>query len=227
MKEISLLFSGGVDSTVAAINLSKKYDLVHLLTFSNGYGHLYLGRAKKRFEELNKRFPGKFIFFKTSVKDIFQKVTINHLKEDYGKYASGFIWCMGCKLSMHARAIIYNKEKNINQLADGSSYDTKEMVEQKPFTVSLIKTLYKEHGLEYLTPVYKIGREKKSRMLKKMGFFMGIPILDRYLGIQPRCIPGELYYLPSILFHKAPYHQNPHIYRFFNSKKKIIEKIIK
>lgn len=220
--EISLLFSGGVDSTIAAMKLASSYERVHLLTYCNGYAHFHMGRSRKRFMELKERFPGKFIFYTSNIKDIFQEITVKSLLKDYKDYYSGFIWCLGCKLSMHARTIIYNLENRIKNVADGSSYDTREMVEQKPFSVSLIKVLYEKYGIRYTTPVYQISREQKRKKLKKMGFFMGIPVLDRYLGIQPRCIPGELYYLPSILFNKSPYHQDKHIYSFFRSKQPII-----
>lgn len=227
LKEISLLFSGGVDSTIAAIVLSKRYDKVHLLTYSNGYAHYNLHRSKRRFRELDKRFPNKFVFYTTNIRDIFEEVTIKDLLKDYKTYSSGFIWCLGCKLSMHIKTIIYNLENNITNVADGSAYDTSEMVEQKPLSIALIKDLYKRYNINYSTPVYHISRDEKRKTLKEMGFFMGIPIMDRYLGIQPRCIPGELYYLPSILFNKNPYHQDKYVYNFFRNKQSIISKCIK
>ena len=40
--------------------------------------------------------------------------------------------------------------------------------------------------------------------LKRMGFRQGLRIRDRFLGIQPKCRPGELYYMPFLLFDQPP-----------------------
>jgi PP-loop superfamily ATP-utilizing enzyme len=129
---ISLMFSGGIDSTNAAIKLSEEYDKVHLLTYCNGYGHFYLENSKKRAIELNNKFQNKFIHHLIPIGDIFNKMIVATLLKDYKEFKSGFIWCMGCKMAMHTRSIIYNLENNIKYMSDGSSQDSDEMVEQMP-----------------------------------------------------------------------------------------------
>jgi len=212
--EVSLMFSGGVDSTIAAINLSKQYRKVHLLTYCNGHGHYHMKNSRKRYEELKLKFGDKFIYNNINIEDLFKKIVLNNLFEDYKKYKSGLIWCLGCKLCMHTRSIIYNIKNGIKHMADGSSQDTSEMVEQMPVSIALIMTFYETYNIEYTVPVYEQTRQEKIRILKDLKFRMGIPLKDRFIGIQPKCVPGELYYMPYLLFNKALDHEKPLVISF-------------
>lgn len=220
------MFSGGIDSTYATIELAKDFDTVFLLTYSNGYGHYKIKRAKKRYLELKKMFPGKFKFHYFPIKDVFEEVLIKSLDEDSKKYSSGFIWCLGCKLTMHSRTIVFNKLRNIKFAADGSSHDTNEMVEQTPFAISLVSDFYKQYEIEFNAPVYSITRAKKREKLANLGFKLGIKIMDRHIGIQPKCIPGELYYSPLLIMGKKPFHQTKEVYCFYKEKLPILKKYI-
>jgi len=222
----SILFSGGIDSTYTAMKLTDQYDQIYLLTYSNGYGHLHIDRTKKRYKELDKLFPGKFKHEIINIKKIFEKIVIDSISKDMKKYSSGFFWCFGCKLSMHTQTIIFNRNKGIKKTIDGSSADTKEMVEQSPFSISLIKKLYKEHSQSFNSTHYNISREEKRKFLSKNNIRLGIKIFDRHIGIQPKCVPGELYYSSYILFNKLPLHKNKEISTFYNEKINHIKKII-
>ena len=225
-ESVALMFSGGVDSTVAAIRLLDDFERVHLLTYSNGYGHYAFGRTRRRIRELDERYPDRFVHFEASIKQMFNEVGLSTIKEDYGRFGSAFMWCMGCKLCMHARSIIYCRRNGIRFMSDGSAADSDEMVEQMLLSVSMIHWLYRDWGIDFFVPVYTMERDEKRAMLKEMGFFMGIPILDRYLGIQPSCVPGELYYLPYILFNKAPGHDEETVARYIAMKRPLLEKVI-
>jgi len=221
------MFSGGVDSTVAAAKLLSDFDRVHLLTYSNGYGHYGFGRTRRRFRELEERFPGRFVHFEASIRTLFERICLGTIVEDYRRFGSAFMWCMGCKLAMHARSVIYCREQGISHMADGSAGDSAEMVEQMLLSVSMVHWLYADYGIDYFVPVYAIGRDEKRRQLREQGYFMGIPLLDRYLGIQPSCIPGELYYLPYVLFNKAPGHDEETVARYISEKRPLVDEIIR
>ena len=106
-QEISLMFSGGIDSTATAIALSEHYDRVHLVTYKNGYGHYYHHRTEQRVNELNDKLGNRFTYSLISTKSYFDQILVNSVLKDYKKYRSGFIWFMGCKMAMHMRSAIY------------------------------------------------------------------------------------------------------------------------
>lgn len=217
-KTITLLFSGGVDSTMAACKLAETYESVNLVTYTNEYGHYRINRTAVRAEELNRHYPGKFKHSIISVRELFEQVVLNDIEKEYRKWGSGFVWCMGCKLAMHIRTILYNVENEIYMTADGSSFATSEMVEQMPISVSKIKGFYCEYGITFENPVYTIRREESIQALRDMKFKMGFRIGDRFLGVQPKCKPGELYYMPLLLRGTEPEHSEGIVGGFIDEK---------
>jgi predicted subunit of tRNA(5-methylaminomethyl-2-thiouridylate) methyltransferase len=220
------MFSGGIDSTTAAIKLSEEYAKVHLLTYRNGFGHFFLGNSKKRADELTAKFGEKFVHNLIPIEELFKRMVLDSLVDDYKEFKSGFIWCLGCKMAMHTQSIIYNLEHGIKTMADGSSQDSDEMVEQMALSISLITLFYQKYGIRFYVPVYKQTRAEKIKKLTDLKFKMGIRIKDRFLGIQPRCIPGELYYLPYLLFNKALDHEKPLVTQYIKRKQEIADRYI-
>lgn len=225
-KEIVLLFSGGIDSMYAAIKLAEEYDKVRLISFDNEYGHFRTDRVKKRVKELSVLYPGKFSLKTESIKKSFEKIVIDQLLKDMKKYSSAFNWCMGCKLAMQAHAIRYAKKNNIRDISDGASSETSEMIEQSKEALKHIKRKYKQHKLKYTNNYYNITRDEKRNFLKKKGTKLGIQIFDRHIGIQPKCIPGELYYSPYILLGIKPKHKVEELKAFLSDKDIVIERLI-
>ncbi len=221
------MFSGGVDSTMAAIELSKKYDRVHLLTYANGYGHYKIERTKKRADEL-RRFAGdRFEHTVESVRDLFELFTVDDLLGQYRRYGSGFIWCLGCKMAMHTRSILYNLEHGVREMSDGSSSSTGEMVEQSLLAIYMFREFYAQYGIEFRTPVYEIPREEEIRRLDAMGFRLGLRVGSRFLRVQPKCRAGELYYLPFLLFDQPPLHDEDKVTAFIEEKRAVAGDLIR
>ncbi len=227
MPEVALMFSGGVDSTMAAALLAERFDRVHLLTYHNGHGTAWMGRSAKRVEELRARYGAeRFTHTLDSTQSFMQEVVTRDLVDNYREYRSGFIWCMGCKLAMHARSAIYCLENGVRHMADGSSGSTQEMVEQMVVSLSLIRLFYASYGIDFTTPVYDIPREDEQAELRSRGFRMGVQILGRNVGIQPQCYAGLTYYAPYLLFHKAPDHDEVNVARFIRDKSTIAHAIV-
>ncbi|MCC6159813.1 MAG: hypothetical protein IT350_17305 [Deltaproteobacteria bacterium] len=219
LRQVALLFSGGIDSAMSAVKLAEVYDRVHLVSYENGFGHYKLGRTKKRYREIARRFPeGRFTHSLMSTRELFEPLMKEATTVNYQKTKSGFVWCMSCKLAMHTRTIAYCVEHGVDRVADGSSSSTTEMVEQAPFSINSVRRFYEEYGIGFETPVYNRTREESINELRSMGFKMGIRIGDRFLGIQPKCKAGELYYLPYLLMGTYPDHKEEEVVEFIDDK---------
>jgi len=224
--EIALMFSGGVDSTATAVMLAEHYDKIHLVTYRNGYGHYYHHRTADRVDELNRRLGDKFVYSAITIKDYFDEILVNSVIRDYKQYRSGFIWFMGCKMSMHMRSAIYCLEHGLPRMTDGSNSDTDEMVEQALLSLSLIQFFYEDHTVDFGTPVYEVRREDSRRAIKELGLKMGVQVMDRHLCIQPTCLAGELYYMPYLFFNKAMKHDEPVVGKFIKEKTAICHQVM-
>ena len=87
--------------------------------------------------------------------------------------------------------------------------------------------MYDRYGITYSTPVYTIPREEEIRILQEKGFRMGLRIGDRFLGVQPKCHPGELYYLPYLFFNKRVKHDEDLVSDFIEKKEQICRRVVK
>ena len=173
MEKCAVLFSGGLDSSLAAcFMLEKNYD-IDLLHFDQGAlitNNLYSIRA----EELKKAYPKRNInLFNINVSGIFRKIALVSIEQDILKYKHSLI-CLGCKISMHLQTIIYCHENNISVVADGSAARQKRYAEQSPSSINYLRSLYSKYKIQYLTPIYDL---EKSDI--KYNLF------DRGITIQP------------------------------------------
>ena len=226
-KEITLMFSGGIDSTATAITLADHFDRVHLVTYKNGYGHYYHDRPGKRVAELNEKLGDKFVYSLISTKDYFDRILVNRVLKDFKRFKSGFIWFMGCKMAMHMRSAIYCLENGVGRMTDGSNIDTDEMVEQMAISLSLIHYFYESLGVTFGTPVYDVRRNESRQLIKELGLNLGYEVMDRHLCIQPTCLAGELYYMPYLLFNKRVKHDEGEVAQFIEEKAAICNAIVR
>ena len=225
-REIALMFSGGVDSTATAVQLAQSYDKVHLLTYANGYGHYGFNRTARRVRELNRKLDNRFVFQLISTHEHFNRMLVDSVSKDYGAYGSAFVWCMGCKLTMHLRSALYCLENGLVFMSDGSNSDTSEMVEQSLLSLSLIRFFYEDHGIEFGAPVYEVSREESPRLIEEMGLRLGVQIMDRQVAIQPTCIAGELYYMPYLLLNKRVKHEEARVGEFIRTKTRLAGELL-
>ena len=224
--EVALMFSGGVDSTATAVQLSERFERVHLLCYRNGYGHYYHHRTEERVHELNERLGNRFTYSLIGIKGFFDRLLVDRVLEDYRDYRSGFIWFMGCKMAMHLRSIIYCLEHGLPISTDGSNSDTDEMVEQSLLSLSLIQHFYEDNAVSFGTPVYDVRRAESRQVIKDLGLKVGVQVMDRHLCIQPTCLAGELYYLPYLFFNKPVKHDDMAVSRFIEEKVSLARKLM-
>lgn len=216
--EIALMFSGGLDSTATALALAGTHRRVHLLTYCNGYGHRRMERARARYEALVKAVGPRFTFSLISTQSLFERLLLRTVGADYRAVRSAFVWCLGCKVAMHARSAQFCLEHGLTKMADGANGETDEMVEQSLLSLSILRYFYEDLGIEYGAPVYDVSRERSRAVLRDAGVRRGLTVLGRQLGVQPTCVAGELYYLPYLLLNKPVKHDEAQVAAFFESK---------
>lgn len=225
---ITLMYSGGLDSTVTALTLAGEYERVILLTYSRGYGHWFINRSSVRIPQLE-RYLGRKVFtqFTASVKDLFKKIVVDSFISDFRKYQALFIICVGCKLAMHARSVIYNLEHSIAYISDGASKSTAWMPDQMPVTLAEFARLHSDYGLTYSNPVYNFGtREEARRKLEQAGLAMGRRIGDRDFGTQPICLYGDVVTTIREFLHVGLPLKEERIGEFIREKRPIVDDYI-
>ena len=198
--EVTLMFTGGLDTTLAAATLSQEYQRVHLLTFCNGFCLGAESFPLKRVRELKRIFgEDRFSHEVLYVADLFKRLRKGLLRVHFPKYHSPLIFDLCCRLSMDTRTVVYNLENRVRYVADGNAKSQTEIFIQREEYTAEIRRFMGEYGVDYVTPVYDFGdREKRRQAIKDMGFASGNRFLaflqnlgfnnfSDQLGKQPLC----------------------------------------
>lgn len=153
-----LLYSGGKDSTLAAIRLRKMGYYVDFLHFNNGQmrdaDKPYL-TFDRTFKKLNGyHFP--YEFSDVSIQAYFMDY-FSTWRNQYGNILEGGtihseIRCLSCRMAMYTKAFEIAKKGNYKILAEGARISQKFMLEQVPM-IERIKEIGSELGLQMLFPV--------------------------------------------------------------------------
>jgi len=221
LKETTIMYSGGLDSTATVLLLSDHFDRIHLLTYDNGYGQYLINKSKRHNESFDRILgKGKYFHKITSCRELFSKLVVGTLAKNFKTYKSKFIWCMGCKLAMHTHTIIYSLENSINTASDGSSPETDYYVEQMSLSLKRIRQFYGEYGISFSTPIHEIKtREEEKKLLEEKGIKkVGIKVFDRNPGTQPLCVPGNFIYFASTFLKIHPRYDEVVVEKFIDDK---------
>lgn len=149
---VSVLFSGGRDSSLAASKLALLGCNVHLITCANGTG-FRPELVQFRVDELRQRFPERIATHAVlSTFGIFRRIAIADIEQDFRRYGTNLI-LLGDKLAIHSAATVYCLEHGIAFLADGSTQYESDLAEQFPEALGLFREFERFYTIEYLTPV--------------------------------------------------------------------------
>jgi len=155
MKEIAILYSGGTDSTAAAVLMSKEFDKVHLLTYQR-FGIFSIKNSSFNYPFLENKFgKDKFIHKILKVDRLFKEISYVQYGKNLKKY--GFFLlatCELCKLTMHLRTLVYCLENNIKAVACGANKNMIFFPDQTPECMVEIRKFYARYGISYFNPVY-------------------------------------------------------------------------
>lgn len=197
-KTVTVLFSGGIDSTYAAWTQIPLFDHIQLITFIRK-GIKNPHNVQAGIEQLCKAFPDKEITHELiDYEDIYQKVTPHKEKKDvqnrvleqeisplwedvrgkidgyesYCKKRNELFFaneCLQCKIAMHIAAIKFCRENNINNLCDGSNVEQLDDGSQLEDVKNIAQDIFREYGINYYFPVFHIPGEERARALFEHG----------------------------------------------------------
>ena len=172
-KTSGILFSGGLDSSLAVCKTIEKGYKAYLLHYDTG-ALVSNNLVNIRYNELKKVYGDCIVgLYECGISGIFRRIALVSLEDDIKKYNASLI-CVGCKLAMHIQSIIFCKNNKIGYMADGSTERQKRYGEQREVALNFIKELYNAYDISYENPVYNLDKKEI-----KYGLF------DRGMTIQP------------------------------------------
>ncbi len=178
-EEITVVFTGGKDSTLTAMLMCEQFKKVHLLTYVHSLS-THPERAVVNVKKLQNMFgkdklTHEFISIDELSKKIYTSTYLHDLRK-YKTYLAG-CFCLACRQAMNTRTIIYNIENGIKFACDGSNR-TSFGLSQMEWIIKEIKKFYKDYGINFETPVYSVPRcdlelLKKGIKSEKQQIFYG------------------------------------------------------
>lgn len=163
-KDVLLLYSGGKDSTLAAIRLRKMGYNVYFIHFNNGH----MRDSDKPFLTFQETFAKKEgYFFNYTNSDINIATTFEELfkpwKQEDDSLLDGSmtseIRCLSCRSAMYMKAIEVALENGFKYIAEGARINQKFMLEQVPM-IKEYRSLCQSRGLTLLCPVLTLDDDK-------------------------------------------------------------------
>lgn len=195
MKDIALLFSGGLDTTLEAVERLKEYDVVHLLTFNNGCC-INMGGAGRRVEELKESYgEERFRHVLIDTRPL-MRIILEDNKAAWERYRSPLVFDLVCKMSAVTELIHYAAVNGITDISDGAAVEQTQIFLQHPEFTDHIEPFITEHGLNPRHPVYfDMKRGEKIELLKELQLHAGSQALEKLhitsqIASQPFCLRG-------------------------------------
>jgi predicted subunit of tRNA(5-methylaminomethyl-2-thiouridylate) methyltransferase len=153
---VGLLFSGGTDSTAAAVIAQQEFAEVRLLTCSHS-GLRFIENSHVNALKLRERFgAGRFPHWRLEMDGLFRRVTYDSYFSNIVKFGLFNLSSCGlCKLAMHLRVLIYCAENGIPRVMDGANHNMSHFPAQMAEVIEELRRLYRRFGIHYSNPVFQ------------------------------------------------------------------------
>lgn len=160
-KDVLLMYSGGKDSSLAAVRLRNQGFNVYFIHFDNGA----MKDSDKPYLTFKNSFGLKdgyyfdYRFHCCNVSKNFQSFFEKWSKENGNDLEHGTmtseIRCLSCRMAMYVEALSIANTYGFKYIAEGARISQKFMLEQKPI-VNRLKDLAKRYGIELMFPVLMV-----------------------------------------------------------------------
>lgn len=151
-----LLYSGGKDSTLAAIRLKQMGYNPYFIHFNNG-SMRDSDKTYLTFKEIFEPKDGFYFPFEYSDVDI-EKIFNDYFSEWINKDANNElrltseIRCLSCRMAMYTKAFEIAKKNGFKVIAEGARISQKFFIEQEAF-VEVLNKLAEKYGMSIIFPV--------------------------------------------------------------------------
>lgn len=189
-KQVAILFSGGTDSTFAAVLMVREYDRLMLLTYDR-CGFYNTENSRINAGKLRGIYGAERVSHKIiNIDKEFKTLCYRHYLSDLLRFGfNNLTNCGLCKLAMHCRTIIYCLSNNIKYIADGSGREMITDPSQTGAVIAEMQKLYRSFGLSYTAPIFNTKPEVREQTLYEMGILSSLPVkwTDASWDIQQLC----------------------------------------
>jgi predicted PP-loop superfamily ATPase len=202
--EVGVQYSGGCDSTLAAMLAARYFKKVHLLNFY----HPFIKQKERSEFNANKMIS---MFGKEKVKytridttDTFNRILFGNYLGDLIKFKTFVVGvgCLACKISFDVHIIKYAMEHNIKLVLDGADLSVKSQLSQGDEGILKARhEFYSEHRIEFKHPAARF--ENNPHEMFVLGMEANPPQI--MYAEQPECIGNQFlneiydrfYFLPK------------------------------
>jgi len=162
-----VLFTGGADSSLAAVLALEKNRHIVLLTFKNGY-ELFIKRSCLMAERLQERYGFESVIHKIINNSyIFNLIFRNNFT--FKKYLKDLgLVCLAERAAMYIQTVIFCLENQIKYIYDGNNFcQGKIAFPQMPESLIITKEFFQNYGLFYDSPIYGYAHLSENLLFKK------------------------------------------------------------
>lgn len=156
---VAILFSGGRDSTLAAIKAHRKGLFLHLLSFESGLGYGGAPLRAHRLREMEERWGDEaFIHRSVPTYGLTRQICFLDIVSDIVADRIQLI-LLGEFMAMLTSALAYCKEHALGSLAFGAVRYQSTLAEQQPMAIERFRDICAGYGISFDTPVYDAASE--------------------------------------------------------------------
>jgi hypothetical protein len=167
--QVLVLFSGGADSTLAAIRMGLEFPKVELLTLTRR-GLWKTEHVTDQAARLGRFFGDshKFNLRFRSADRLCRLLSKERFWHNFRRHGLAVLsHCGLCKLSFHWRALVECLERGIGTLADGAVRAAESYPEQNEAALlGHLRALYARFGIRYRTPIYEEGEHTEQLLFE-------------------------------------------------------------
>jgi tRNA U34 2-thiouridine synthase MnmA/TrmU len=175
---VLLLFSGGMDSSAAAILLTKRFAKIRLLTCTPPYEFGCRRLTAARVRRLRRLLPE--VEFTQHFAGNYHLLCLLKPFQAVKEARSTLLFCTVCKLSMHLKAIEVCRREGVKYAASGIGVrEQQNFPDQLPDLEFRVNRLYAEAGITRLSPVKDRSKKEVKELLAGYGLYPRL--------IFPRC----------------------------------------